>query len=96
MNPTKGNMSTTTVLTLITPAANKLARMIENRDQGDPDDLERYYSPLSEIEVVCTTDEREDYEAEERGRQLTADVLDDREFVEFCHHLKYHFRLKLQ
>jgi hypothetical protein len=94
MNPTKGNMNTTTVLTLITPAANKLDRMIQNRDQGDPDTLERWYSPSSEIEILCTTDEREDFEVEYES-QLAADVLTQLEFQRLKSHLKRYFRLRI-
>jgi hypothetical protein len=87
-------MNNSPILTLITPAANKLDRMPQNRDQGDPDTLERWYSPLSEIEILCTTDEREDFEEEYQVR-LDTDVLSLWLFQNMKSHLKRCFRLRI-
>jgi hypothetical protein len=59
--------------TLCTPAGRKLDRL--SKERGDPETLERYYSPDELVEVLCSTDEGEDFERD-TGKQLDADVLE--------------------
>ncbi len=50
-------------------------------DHGPDNCLETYYSPKEEVEIQCSTDEREDFERDTNGHKITQDVLTDWEFL---------------
>lgn len=64
--------------------ATKEARRLDKGETGcgRADDLEKYYSPATEIELACSTAEREEFE-QDHSVKLTADVLDERTFTLF-------------
>lgn len=80
------------LITLTTKAASKLYR---SPDKRPSDKLESYFSPAQEIEIACTTQEREDFETENEIA-LTADVIEDkRDFEALVRYLTANCKLKL-
>ena len=79
----------------ITEAAQDLLdRSPDRMDVGDPETIERYYSPNEAEEIVCTTDEREDFE-QWAEIALTADVIDhQRDYDQFVRFLSDEYGLK--
>ena len=68
------NAHTRPLVELATLEARRRLRR-EDRDHPRADDLENYLSPCLEIEVFCTTQEREDFEME-TDISFSADVID--------------------
>jgi hypothetical protein len=69
---------------------------LEHRDSPEPDELEVYFSPALEIQLHCTTQEREAFETD-RKIELTEDCFGACiEFATFSRYLNQHcFNLEL-
>ena len=77
---------------LATKDGAKLVRK-QRSDRRPDDNLESYFSPAQEIEVTCTTEEREDFE-QWHGIALDADVIGASEFRKLVEFLTSDYRLK--
>lgn len=75
-----------------TTGGRELAR--RSNGHGDPRDLERYYSPGGELEIRCSTTEREDFESE-TTLAITSDVLAAGQFKHLFRWLTENARLRL-
>lgn len=84
---------TTTVLHLATKQGRKLDRKT-SRDHGDPAELETYYSPLQEIEIKCSTQDREDFETSTSRELTAADILGAEEFSALAVYLAANCKLR--
>ena len=78
---------------LETREGRKLSR-VDDSLHGPPNELEKYYSPNGEIELLCSTDEREDCEAA-TDIFLPSDVLDPDQFARLCAYMTANHKLKL-
>lgn len=85
-----------TLITLATGEGKKLYKKSFNNHggHGDPEKLARFYSPGEEIEIICSTDELEEFEnANEIA--LTSDIISDsRDFTSFVNWLTSNYKLK--
>lgn len=66
----------------------------ENTQTGDPDNLESYYSPLSEVRIYMSTDEREQFELECKPVTLDTDVLEAGAFIALFSWCRQNARLR--
>lgn len=80
-------------LSLSTADGRKLNRR-DSRMHGPPNDLEIYYSPFEEVQIDCSTNEREEFE-EDEDLTLDEDILTEDQFEKFFLWLKKNAKLRL-